>query len=62
MENICNDSTLLGILSIVKKTMGFIQIIVPMLLIIWSGVSFIKLIKNPEEKKGIKKMIAAARN
>lgn len=57
MENICNDSTLLGILSIVKKTMGFIQIIVPMLLIIWSGVAFIKLIKNPEEKKGIKKII-----
>ena len=53
----CNDSSLLGILTIVKKTLLFIQIIVPIILIIFGAFSFIKLIKNPEEKKGLKKVI-----
>ena len=57
MKFTCNDSALLGILSVVKRIMNIIQIIVPILLIIWGAISFIKLIKDPEEKNGIKKII-----
>ena len=53
----CNDSTLLGILSVVKRFLILIQFIVPILLIVFASLSFIKLVKNPEEKNGVKKII-----
>ena len=53
---LCNDESLLPILSAVKKMMLLIQIIVPIILIIWGTISFIRLIQNPEEKNGIKKI------
>ena len=53
----CNDSTLLGILSVVKRFLILIQFIVPILLIVFASLSFIKLVKDPEEKNGIKKII-----
>ncbi len=53
----CQDSSLLPILSIVKRIMFLIQIIVPILLLVWATISFIKLVKNPEEKNGIKKIV-----
>lgn len=54
---ICNDTTLSGILPIVKRILLLIQIFVPLLLIIWATIGFIQLIKNPEEKSGNKKII-----
>ncbi len=54
---VCRDSSLMGILSIVKRILFLIQIIVPILLIIWGTISFVKMVKNPEEKNGIKKIV-----
>ncbi len=53
----CQDSSLMGILSIVKRILFFIQIIVPILLIIWGTISFVKMVHNPDEKNGIKKVV-----
>ncbi len=55
--NNCDDTTLSAILTIVKNIMTLIQIFVPILLIVFGTISFIKLVKNPEEKNGIKKII-----
>ncbi len=55
--NNCDNITLSTILSIVKRIILLIQIIVPILLIIFASISFIKLVKNPEEKNGSKKII-----
>ncbi len=53
----CTDVSLSMILSVVKRILQLIQIIVPILLLIFSTISFIRLMKNPEEKNGIKKII-----
>ena len=52
----CQDTSLIPIFSIIKRIMLLIQTIVPILLIIWSTISLVKLIKNPDEKNGIKKI------
>ena len=57
MEHVCSDYGLMPILIIVKNTLALIQIIVPILLIIMTTIKLIKLVKNPEEKDGIKKII-----
>lgn len=53
----CNNSTLSGFLSIVKKTVLMIQIIIPIILIVFAIFSFIKILHNPEEKNGINKIM-----
>ncbi len=53
----CDSKFLSGIFSIVKRIMLLIQIIVPILLIIFASVSFMNLVKNPEKKNGTKKII-----
>ncbi len=53
----CTNQSLQGIFSIVKRIVQLIQIIVPILLIIFASISFMKLVKNPEEKKGTKKIM-----
>ena len=53
----CNSESLQEIFSIVKRIMLLIQIIVPILLIVFASISFMKLVKNPEEKKGTKKIM-----
>ena len=53
----CNDSSLQSLLMILKRIMLITQLIVPLLLIIFASISFIKLVKNPEEKNGIKKIL-----
>lgn len=55
--NICDDSSMAFILSIIKRMLLLIQIIVPILLIIFGIISFIKLVNNPEEKNGIKRIV-----
>ncbi len=60
----CSNPLLIPILSMVKKGMLLIQIIVPILLIISASISFFQLMANPEKKGGTKiiinKFIAAA--
>ena len=53
----CNDTTLSVILSIVKNIVTLIQIFVPILLIVFAIISFIKLVKNKERKNSAKKII-----
>ena len=53
----CNNQGLQGILLVLKNITTLIQIIVPILLIVFATISLIKLINNPEEKNGIKKII-----
>lgn len=52
----CNDASLAAILAIVKRILLLIEIIVPILLIIFTALQFYKLVTNPEEKNGIKKI------
>ena len=56
LEIVC-DKNLNIIFYIVKNILNLIMIIVPILLIIFGSILFIKLVKNPEEKNGIKKII-----
>ena len=53
----CNSTSLLGILSLVKRAVLLIQIFVPIILIVSVIMSFIKLTNNPETKDGHKKII-----
>ena len=53
----CENTILLPILSAVKKMMTLIQFIVPILLICFATFKFIMMIKNPDEKGGIKKIL-----
>lgn len=52
----CNDNSMLAILTIIKQVILLIQIIVPILLLCFGAFSFIKLVKDPEEKNGLKKV------
>ncbi len=56
LEN-CNDVSLMNILVIVKNILTIIQIVVPILLLMFATIQFIQLVKNPEENNGIKKVI-----
>ena len=56
LEIVCNQNLNL-FFYIVKNILNLIMIIVPILLIVFGTVSFVKLVKNPEEKNGIKKII-----
>ena len=51
----CNSESLAGIFSVVKRVMLLIQIIAPILLIVFAIISLIKLVNNPEEKVVSKK-------
>lgn len=57
MQNSCDNSSILSLLVIVKRIISLIQIVVPILLIIFGIITFVKLLNNPEEKNGIKKVI-----
>ncbi len=57
VTNTCNDSTLLPILSVVKRVMTMVQIMVPLILIVMVSIKLINMIMKPDEKKEIKKII-----
>lgn len=52
----CQRVALLPILSAVRKIILLIQIIVPILLIIWAIFGFVQLMHNPEQQNGVKKI------
>ena len=51
------DSYLNNVFYIVKNILNIIMIVVPILLIVFGTYSFFKLVQNPDEKKGTKKVI-----
>ena len=54
---VCKNESILPILNVVQKIVTLIQTIVPILLLVWAIISLIKLINNPDEKKGIKPLL-----
>ena len=56
MEAICQNEAILPILNVFQKILSLIQLIVPILLIIFAMISLTRLVKNPEEKNGLKKI------
>lgn len=55
--NVCNDYILGNILSIIKRTVDLLGIIVPILLIIGGTINIAKGVLNPEDKKAIKSVV-----
>lgn len=53
----CKSVSLANILSIVKRLLSLIQIIVPILLIIWAVITLIQMINNPNDNGNHKKII-----
>ena len=54
--NCCSDPALVPILVVVKNLLNLIQIIVPLLLLVGATWHLIRLMQNPEEKKGLSKV------
>ena len=52
----CSDPGLVSIIDIVRKGMDLFQLIVPILLLVMLVVQLTKLVVNPDEKNGIKKI------
>ena len=57
LETSCTSQTLASILGITNHILTLISIIVPIILIISLIKTFIRLVQNPEEKEGTKKII-----
>ena len=52
----CNDPGLLSVLSIVRRILSLIQIIGPILALVSLSIHLIRLVKNPEDKNGMKRV------
>ena len=52
----CSDHSLVAILNVFRKILDVIQLVVPIMLIIWAVFEVIKMMQNPEEKKGFSKI------
>ena len=53
----CTDPGIATFMTIGRRIYSFVQLIVPLLLIIFTVVKFINLIQNPDDKKGTKPVI-----
>ena len=54
--NECSSPALAGILSVIRNMLNIIGIAVPILLIVMSSINLAKMLKNPDDKKGISKI------
>ena len=52
-QSTCSDPALASVLFIVKNILNLIGIIAPITLIVMLAVHLIKLVKNPDDKKGL---------
>ena len=57
LGNCCSDYTLVTVLDIIKQFLNLIQLIAPILLIISLVIQFTRLLANPDDKKGTKRLI-----
>lgn len=48
----CSDSAMLALLTIVRRILAFIQIVGPLLALVSLSIHIIRLMKNPDDKKG----------
>lgn len=56
LSNCCNDYGIVTILDIIGRIFDIIQIVVPILLLVMVTVQLTKLVTNPDEKNGLKKL------
>ena len=56
LSSCCHDAGIISLLSIVKNIMDIIQIVVPILLIVYLSIQLTRMVVNPEEKKGMNKI------
>ena len=52
----CSDATLVSLIDIVRKIMEIFQVIVPIVLLVMLMVQLSKLVMNPDEKGGLRKI------
>lgn len=52
----CNDYGLVSVLDTFRKFINLVQILVPIILIVWSCFGLVQLMANPEDKKGLKSL------
>lgn len=52
----CSDAALIGIIDIIRKALDLFQIVVPILLLTMIIFQLVKLVINPDEKNGLKKI------
>lgn len=52
----CNDAGLKSIMVFIKNALTLIQIVVPILLIVMGSINLAKVMKNPDDKKGLSRI------
>lgn len=57
LGNCCTDYGLVSIIDVTRKIFQLIQLIVPIILILMLTIQFVKMVMNPEDKKGLKSII-----
>ena len=57
LQSVCSDFALATILNIVRRVLSFIQLVVPIILIVSGTMHVIQMMANPDEKKNMKKLI-----
>lgn len=53
----CSDKSLVTILDLARRILEIIQLAVPIMLIIWAAFEFMKMMQNPDDNKGMKRLI-----
>ena len=56
LSSCCHDAGIISLISITKNIMDFIQIIVPIILIVYLTIQLTKMVVNPEEKKNFSRI------
>ena len=52
----CNDAAIVSLVEIIRRIMNIIQLVVPILLIVYASIELTKMVLNPDEKNGLKKV------
>lgn len=52
--NTCNDAAISNIVNIIKNIFLIIEIVVPIMLVVWGTYAFLQLMKDPDMKNGMK--------
>ena len=52
----CTDGGIVVLVDITRSILNIIQIVVPILLMVWASIGFMQMAMNPEMKNGLKKI------
>lgn len=56
LSSCCHDAGIISLISIIKNIMDIIQIVVPILLIVYLSIQLTRMVVNPDEKKNFSKI------